>query len=241
MIGRGLRVPLSVLALAAIAALPLPTARAQPASLARSATDSIAPRVEVGNQDTARRAPMRARESLWLLSTRRLPPATADVGQATFFPDVWQFETGRGWVASSLEALLLAGCQATTTNLFIHGNDTNPQDAAEMGAALYRQLRSDARPADPQQFVIWSWPSATSGAGVRQSAQINELRTDVEGYYLASYLSRLSPDVPIQISGYCTGARIATAGCTCWVAERWPVCNSKRPTCRRLAVSMPCW
>lgn len=159
----------------------------------------------------ASRAPTSVRESLWLLSTRRLP-ATADDGQVSFAPEVWQFDTVRGWVSSTLDELLLAGSQSTATNLFIHGNDTAAQNAAEVGGALYQQLRFDAQPAAPRQFVIWSWPSAISGAGVRQSAQINALRTNIEGYYLACYLSRVSSEVPIHLSGYCTGARIATGG-----------------------------
>ncbi len=152
-----------------------------------------------------------AQESLWMLSTRRLPSA-GEGRPPVFAPAVWRFDAGRGWVASSLDELLRAGCQASATNVFIHGNDTSAQDAAEMGLALYRQLQPHAHRAAPRQFVIWSWPTADLGARVRKSAQVNELRTNTEGYYLACYLSRASPEVPMHITGYCTGARITTGG-----------------------------
>jgi len=199
MMVRGLRLHLSILTVVAIAGLPLTTARAQStslANLANSATDSIPPRAEAGNDDMALRARTRARASLWLLSTRRLLPASPDASQASFAPLVWEFEPGCGWVASSLDELLLAGSQSITTNLFIHGNDNTAQDAAEIGAALHRQLLVDARPPVPQQFVTY-W------ATVRELA-------------------------------------LRPVGCTCWEAERWPVCESRIQTPRRRTAFMPC-
>jgi len=165
--------------------------------------------------DTAWRASSRDRQSMWLLSTRRLASAGAARSASPFVPEVSRFDAGTGWVSSSLEELIAAGQSARATSLYFHGNDTNAQEAAVRGESLYQELRG-AREGmssiDTVQFVVWSWPSHIPGARVRESAQANSLRTDVEGQYLADYLNRVSPEVPVNLCGYCTGARIATGG-----------------------------
>ncbi|MBL9123630.1 MAG: hypothetical protein JNG90_08355 [Planctomycetaceae bacterium] len=188
------------------------TVRAQPPVAKASAMSRPAGSAEITPIDTGWRASTRDRQALWLLSTRRLPAAAQAGVPKPFTPDVARFEPGRGWIHSTLAELLEAGSHAKSTCLFFHGNDTSALAAAEKGEDLYLQLLGEPRLAAEVQFVAWSWPSEVPGARVRASAQANAQRTNVEGYYLASYLRQLAPDVPVHLCGYCSGARIATGG-----------------------------
>jgi hypothetical protein len=157
-------------------------------------------------------APERAPQTLWLVSTRRLAQAAAAGGPAQFFPDVWRYVAATGWASSSLDELLRAGSPATVRGIFIHGNDTSADEASQDGLLLFRQLRASVGPAFEMQCVIWSWPTAPPSSRVRQTAQANANRTNIEGYFLASFLSRIGHESPVSLAGYCSGARVATGG-----------------------------
>jgi len=158
------------------------------------------------------RASERAPQTLWLLSTRRLvlPPGVGDPAQ--FLPDVWRYVAATGWAASSLDELLRSGSPATVRGIFIHGNDTSPEEASEDGLQLFRQLRASVGPAFEMQCIIWSWPTVPPTTRVRQTAQANANRTNTEGFLLASFLSRFGHESSISLAGYCSGARVATGG-----------------------------
>ncbi len=69
-----------------------------------------------------------------------------------------------------------------------------------------------AVPRPPTRLVIWSWPSDRVVHCVRPDARIKACRTNVEGYFLASFLDLISPQTPIGLAGYSYGARVVTGG-----------------------------
>lgn len=156
-----------------------------------------------------RRAPS---QSLWMVSTRKLAESIPGGEAVQFLPDVWRYVAATGWAASTLDELLKTGTPAAVKAVFVHGNDTSPDEAAQDGQELFRQLQLGASPALEMQCIVWSWPTAPVSARVRQTAQANAQRTNLEGYLLACFLERIGPESPVSVAGYCSGARIVTGG-----------------------------
>jgi hypothetical protein len=146
---------------------------------------------------------------LWLVSTRRMSAAGPGGAAPELTPDVFRYVSGRGWIPSSLDELVRARPLAVTS-IFVHGNDTDAEEAVNDGTGLYGQLVAVAANVPPTRFIIWSWPIEKTGLRVRRSAQTNASRSNVEGYFLAAFLRRLGPDSPISILGYSSGAAVVT-------------------------------
>jgi hypothetical protein len=149
---------------------------------------------------------------LWIVSTRNLPAAKCGCPAPEFLPCVEQYFCGSGWRPSTLEEFLQGDDQARVTAVFIHGNDTDAAEAEARGRQLYRQLLVSPCPEPPTRLVIWSWPSEQVLRNVRRDAQLKACRTNIEGYYLARFVDRLTPQSPLSLGGYSYGARVVTGG-----------------------------
>jgi hypothetical protein len=149
---------------------------------------------------------------LWIVSTRHLPGARCGCPAREFQPRVEQYVCGAGWLGSTLHDFLDGNDTNRVTAIFIHGNDTDPAEAEARGRQLYRQLLTSRCAVPPTRLVIWSWPSEQVLRHLRRDAQLKACRTNIEGYYLASFIDQLEPDAPLSLGGYSYGARVVTGG-----------------------------
>ena len=147
-----------------------------------------------------------APNDVWLISTRQAPFRRGAGGEDRI--KYWHLDADRRWAPADLEALLAADDPAVPTCVFIHGNRADSQRAMRMGWGVYRRL---ARQADrPFRFVIWSWPAAPMRGRLLKDVRLKARRSDVESYYLALWVRRTDPRVPLSLIGYSLGARVIT-------------------------------
>lgn len=144
---------------------------------------------------------------VWLLSTRRAP-LSSPLGSPVPI-DYWALGPDEAWLPSDEAAFHASDMPTMPTCIFIHGNRSEWQDAIDAGWRAYGQLKQQAGP-QPFRFVIWSWPSEQVYRRNRPDAQEKAERSDGQAIYLAQWLDRLHPDVPVSLIGYSFGARIAT-------------------------------
>jgi hypothetical protein len=146
----------------------------------------------------------RAPRDVWLISTRRAPwSAPADGLDAL---RVWRLDDDGDWASSDPQALYATDDPAVPACVFVHGNRADRHQAVRDGWAVYRALAG----ARPFRLVIWSWPADRIRGGHRHDVQVKARRSDVESYYLASWLRRGDPQVPRCLVGYSFGARVIT-------------------------------
>lgn len=96
---------------------------------------------------------------------------------------------------------------ATPTVVYIHGNNTNVNTAAMKGMYVYRSIRS-AVGCRPFRFVIWSWPASRVYRRPRNDIPMKADKSDVNSYYLATWLNGLPPTVKVSLTGHSFGPRI---------------------------------
>lgn len=148
--------------------------------------------------------------TLWLVSTRGLPDCPPC--GACFEPRVCRHDCRAGWVPATSDAFFASDDAGTITVVCIHGNNTPLNDSISDGLQAYRQLCPNCG-GTPVRFVIWTWPSdQVIKRRPLQDTQLKAERTSAESYYLARFLHRLRPDVPVSLVGYSFGARIITGG-----------------------------
>lgn len=152
-----------------------------------------------------------AGHELWVVSTRDLPSAPCGCSPE-FAPNVERFICGRGWTRSSLEEFVATEDLSRTTAVLVHGNDTDAAEAESRGREFYRELVAGRCPAPPTRLVVWSWPSEKVICSYRKDAQLKACRTNIEGYYLASFIDYLPAETPLTLGGYSYGARVVTGG-----------------------------
>ena len=99
---------------------------------------------------------------------------------------------------------------ATPTVVFIHGNNTDADEAVMKGWYVYESIR--AQVGDKAfRFVIWSWPAdRLHHVRNRRNTRFNAVQCDVESYYLAAWLGGLRPGVKVCLAGHSFGPRIIT-------------------------------
>lgn len=152
------------------------------------------------------RAAASAPGDLWLVSTRRAPGSGLTGREDRL--KYWHREAEEGWVSSDLEALLASDDASVPTCVFVHGNRADRQRAVNSGWGLYRHLADEA---DRRfRLVIWSWPADSIPGRILKDVRAKARRSDVESYYLAWWLRRLDPQVPVSLVGYSLGARVIT-------------------------------
>jgi hypothetical protein len=61
------------------------------------------------------------------------------------------------------------------------------------------------------RFVIWSWPSDEIRGPLRD-VRAKAARSDVDAYYLGTFLARMQPSDRVGLVGYSFGARIVSGG-----------------------------
>jgi len=154
--------------------------------------------------------PVVAAEPLWLISTREAPVNSCC--QGTVGPEAFDYHYCNNdgqWTDADLPAFLATNDPAVPTTIFVHGNRTDRQSAAEMGCQIYRRLQCAAE-GRPFRLVIWSWPSERMSCGARADARIKACRSDAESFYLANVLDRLPSPSPVALIGYSFGARVVS-------------------------------
>ncbi|MBI2824241.1 MAG: hypothetical protein HYX69_06105 [Planctomycetia bacterium] len=149
---------------------------------------------------------------LWLVSTRGLPLAGDDCCAPQFAPCVFRYQCGRGFVTSTLEELRATDDSSRVTAIFVHGNDTTAEQAATGGRQLYGKLLHTCCPMPPVRLVIWSWPSETDVLCKRRDFRLKACRTNIEGYFLATFVDSLPPATRVSMAGYSYGARVVSGG-----------------------------
>ena len=145
-------------------------------------------------------------EGVWLVNTRQAPRSNPVGGEDRIRYS--RLAAGNEWVASDLEAFLATDDPSVPTCVFIHGNRNGFSDAIRMGLGVERELKRQAE-GRPLRLVIWAWP-ADQVRGIRQDMRLKACRADVESYYLARWLARVNPEVPVSLIGYSFGARAIT-------------------------------
>jgi esterase/lipase superfamily enzyme len=143
---------------------------------------------------------MQPGDELWVVNTRRLgcPSSCRD-----FRPQVSQY-LATGWTERSVHDLVEA--PPLHTVVYVHGNRFDHADAIQKGFRIYRLLaRGEVRPT--MRFVIWSWPSERV-PGPYRDVRLKAERADVEGYYLACLIAKLTEETPWSFLGHSFGARV---------------------------------
>jgi hypothetical protein len=143
-------------------------------------------------------------DDFWIISTRHIDeiPCQALPSQVRVC-----HREGGCWRRSNLDAFLAGHDPAAVTVFYVHGNRYTAEEAFERGLLIHRYLRQGTKDDVPIRFVIWSWPSDPV-PGLLYDVRLKAERTDVEGLYLGTVLSRLPPDALVSIVGFSFGTRV---------------------------------
>jgi hypothetical protein len=142
-------------------------------------------------------------QTVWLVSSRSIE---ASCSQQTGTLEYWQLGGDCQWNASDEKAFLAADSATVPTVFFLHGNRTGSERAVALGMHVQTLLKDQAD-GKPFRMVIWSWPSDRIPGRNRLDAQVKAVRSDREGFYLASLVAKMRSDVPISMIGFSFGAR----------------------------------
>ncbi len=145
-----------------------------------------------------------SRDEFWMISTRDINEIPCQVLSSQL--KVYQWRCG-GWRQESLVEFAATHDPVTLTLFYVHGNRYTPEDAVESGWLAYQRLRQGGGPRSPLRFVIWSWPSERV-PGLVNDVRVKAERTDTEGLYLGTVVSRLPPDTRTSFLGYSFGTRV---------------------------------
>ncbi|HEX4130339.1 MAG TPA: hypothetical protein VHZ24_09865 [Pirellulales bacterium] len=177
-------------------------------ALALGSTLATTLRADQAPAEMAPSAEQRAEDSIWLLSTRGYP---GNCLYCNAEPTVWRMECGVGWQRSTFDEFHASDSPDVITIVLVHGNRIDADGAVQEGMTTYRRLALGTTTTRPVRFVVWSWPSDVMATLVVRDAEIKAERADIEAHYLARFLARLGPDVPLSLIGFSFGARV-TAG-----------------------------
>ena len=157
----------------------------------------------LGNVARAADAP----RQVWLVSTRDASHCSAPDNAANVLR-YWRLNGDCGWSSANAQDFR---DNATTlpTVVFIHGNQTDADEAVTKGMYAYQTIRSETA-GRPFRYVIWSWPADRLCRRHRNDAQLKAAYSDVESYYLAIWLNGLRPEVKVSLVGHSFGPRIIT-------------------------------
>jgi hypothetical protein len=148
-----------------------------------------------------------APRQVWLLSTRDAChfSASDETAKAIRY---WRLSDDCAW--SSANAQDFHDDAATSpTVVFVHGNQTDADEAVAKGMYVYQSICSEAA-SRPFRYVIWSWPADQLCRRHRADAQVKAAYSDVESYYLATWLHGLRREVKVSLVGHSFGPRIIT-------------------------------
>lgn len=142
---------------------------------------------------------------VWLLSTRNashcgMPSDAADAVR------YWRLNDDCDWSSSEAQAFH-DDTTAVPTVVFLHGNDTDANEAVAKGMYAYQSICSEVGD-KPFRYVIWSWPADRMCRRHRDDAQLKAAYGDADSYYLATWLSGLRPETKISLVGHSFGPRV---------------------------------
>ncbi|MCE5268664.1 MAG: alpha/beta hydrolase [Planctomycetaceae bacterium] len=144
---------------------------------------------------------------VWLLSTRCVNGCD-DAQTAAAQICYWQLNDDCEYHASDAAEFRRSDSPAVPTVVFIHGNNTDTDQAVTKGMYVRESIRSQAC-GKAFRFVIWSWPAERQHL-LRNRGNTRQRATqcDAESYYLAGWLSSFRPGVKICLMGHSFGPRI---------------------------------
>ena len=144
-------------------------------------------------------------DQIWLVSTRRLCSSQFDVSDLS----VSRLESDGTWMSSNVDELYATDNPHIPTCVWIHGNQVPSSLARQRGLNVYQRIVASATDEQPLRFVIWSWPSNRKH-GILADVRAKAARTNMDGYYLAWFLSNMHPEAPVTMVGFSFGPRIMT-------------------------------
>jgi hypothetical protein len=176
------------------------------AALALVAIQSSVPRLAQGGTPTCAPATVRLQDELWLVDQRGLGCTTTGASPSDL--RYWHYVPGVGWQRATSADFFATDDPAIATQIWIHGNQIDGNDAFEVGWTVYSSLARRATSEQPLRFVIWSWPSERSG-GVLEDVRIKAARTIPASFHLARFIDAIGAEVKVSVMAYSFGARIA--------------------------------
>ena len=156
-------------------------------------------------------SPARADESspqVWLISTRGLPHC-GDLDESIRDACYWQLNAQCEWSPADAKSFHATDDAGVPTVLFLHGNRTRDESAAEKGMSVYRIIAAEAC-GRAFRYVIWSWPAEAAAHPGIKDARLKIHYCHAEGYYLAGWLRELKAGLRVSLAGHSYGARIIT-------------------------------
>lgn len=154
------------------------------------------------------RAAEDAADQVWLISTRSAPDCEATgAGDAPW--TCWRLGEDGQWAPADRAALAATDDPAVPTTIYVHGNRADPDKAIRQSWLVYGCLKEQSA-GRRFRFVIWSWPADRVSRRNLRDLRVKAARSDTQAFYLARYLDRVRPDVPINLVGYSFGARVIT-------------------------------
>ncbi len=147
-------------------------------------------------------------QPVWLVSTRGLSSCHRlnDAPENIYY---WRMNEDCGWTAADSRDFHAGDAAAIPTIVFIHGNQTDADEAVENGWFTYQTIRA-ATDDRPFRYVIWSWPSDRVFRHIRPDVQRKADASDVESGRLAEWLDDLRPGMKVSLVGHSFGSRIIT-------------------------------
>jgi hypothetical protein len=148
-----------------------------------------------------------ATQQCWLIDARRADSCSLHTsGDKTL--RYWQLGDCGRWLAADEGSLLENADPAVPMVAYVHGNPTTYEHGVQTGVDRFRVLRRRAQD-QPFHFVIWWWSSTHRDKlplprRMRQEAA----RSDLQAFYLARWIERIEPSVPLSLTGYSFGARV---------------------------------
>ncbi len=147
-------------------------------------------------------------DAVVIASTRNYPSVTA---RTLNFDTFVGYTCGANGEPCGMPVSLIEPNRYVSTWIFVHGNQIPAEEATKRGVAVYRRLRARSVNNGPIRFVIWSWPSERNANRI-VDARRKEHRTNVESFYLGSYIAAVAAQGPMKFVGYSFGTRIVGGG-----------------------------
>jgi hypothetical protein len=146
---------------------------------------------------------VREQDQVWLISSRHLGCATNASAESL---QAFLYEKGT-WQPKPIAEFYLTDSPDVVTTAYIHGNRIDANQASADGLAVYFQLVGKYDHTRAVRFIIYSWPSDQI-KGPLKDVRSKAMRADKEAFLVAQFLQKLSPDVPVGLTGYSYGSRI---------------------------------
>lgn len=149
-----------------------------------------------------------ATQAVWLISTREAPTC-GDLDSTLELLRYCRMDDNGCWEASDAAAFSATDDVDVPTIVFFHGNRTNADDAVWKAMYTYDLIRANSA-CRSFRYVIWSWPAERMLRHNQDDVRLKAAFSDVQSYYLAQWLSRIRPGVPLSLIGHSFGPRIIT-------------------------------